>query len=626
MSLFYCPTGSTDQVLETVACELEFGTAETVAQKGIPAYVWRDWDARRFGPAEDPSTGIKVVLSGRLALSRDQWRHAEGLPFRGGLAARIILERYLNGGAEAVTPFNGPALVVVEDPRAMKVTFWTDQFGYHPCYIYRGDDPENRIILTFPDLILCDPATDHSFDLVSMAEFLRGWRTVPPHTYFSAVKHAGAATRTTIDLASGAMTSEEYWRPFEDELFPSIEAAADALAAAVDEAIKERTDFVERPVFMVSGGADSRVLLFSTEDRDKVTGINLYESLADETAVAGALCKAAGANFLELQRDRDFYPRLLPEIVRWSGAMWSAEDSHYLGFADEIGRLQPDLVMTACTTDWVFKGYGLEKSYHQLMGKNLPFYKFERHRRKGFLPNAPTLAPADFERQIRERHDAWFDGCADALATPRDFLKVEDRRIRPACYTVSVSGQIMARTFPYDTFLADSRIAECYSRIDPVWKLNREVWGKAAARLCADAGKIVDANFGWAVDANMPEKAFRFALGWLKRRLPGPEKAAAGMTGEEDRAPSAGSWPDFGWYAKNSPSLEALWAGAPAEHRERMRLVAGEDPWERTLGEWRTDGQRLMRISTLLAHWQEVDARQSRARVNRYSIASEQLM
>lgn len=613
MSLYYCPTGATEAVLASVAAELQFGDAETIIHNGSSAYVWRDWDAARFGPAEDPQTGVMVLLSGRIALPRSEWSRAEDLPFKGGLAARVLLEKYLSGGVEAIVPFNGSAIVLIEDARSRTVTVWTDQFGYHPCFLYRTTNPAETVVTTFPDLILCDQAKDHALDLLSMAEFVRGWRAVPPHSYFERIKHAGAATRVTIQLNTGETTATEYWRPFEQEFYPDIDTAADALAAAVDVAIKERTDFAERPVFMISGGADSRVLLFATENRAKVTGVNLYERLAEETAVAKELCDLAGINFVALQRDRDFYPRLLPEITRWSGGMWSAEDSHYLGFADEIGEIEPDLLMTACTTDWLFKGYGLEKDHIRLFGKKLPFYKFRNVREEGFLPNSPSPFPDKLEEELRARHDAWFAACPDKLETPRDFLMVEDRRIRPACYAVSVSGQIMARTFPYDTFLADSRVAECYSRIKPSWKLNRQVWGKVAARICSDAGKVVDSNYGWAVDASMAQRAFRFAIGWFQRRVERGGQGALAMTGQEDRAPSAGSWPEYGWYAHNSPSLAALWSNASPEHQERMRIVLGEDPWESPLSTLGADGHRLMRLSTMLAYWTQVEDRKERA-------------
>ena len=70
---------------------------------------------------------------------------------------------------------------------------------------------------------------------------------------------------------------------------------ADALAEAVRSAIaRSRTAIAGRPVFFVSGGADSRVMLFCTRDRSRVVGINLYEREASEPQVARKLCEVAG--------------------------------------------------------------------------------------------------------------------------------------------------------------------------------------------------------------------------------------------------------------------------------------------------------------------------------------------
>src|SRR5262249_54529620 len=152
--------------------------------------------------------------------------------------------------------------------------------------------------------------------------------------------------------------------------------------------------------------------------------------------------------------------------------------------------------------------------------------------------------------------------------TDRDHLVVEDRRIRPSCYTVSVSGQIMYRTYPYDTFLADSRVADCYSRIQASWKLNGDVWGAAAALVCKDAVDIVDANFGWRLNASTSSKLLAFAQGWVKRRLSRlasrPRQPAA-----SNHPPSPASWPELGWYANHSPTIKQFWNSVPSDHRER---------------------------------------------------------
>ena len=541
-----------------------------------------------------------------------EWERAAALPFEGGLAARTLLSRYLEGGVDAVVPFNGPAAIVILDPRDRIVHAITDQFGYHPLFgvSLDGDGLDGKGLTTFPDLVLCDPEADSRPDHVSMAEFLRAWRATPPHTYFEAVRHVGAASVTTISLDSGKATTRTYWDPLEHEPFANVGEAAEALASAIKDGMAERTAIAERPLFFVSGGADSRVLLYAADDPARVTGVNLYERPGVETDVARALTEAAGSRFLALQRSPEFYAENLSRNVRWSGGMWCAEDAHYLGFEPELAVHRPDLVMTACTTDWVFKGYGLEKTYRRIGGKPLPIYRFTDRREEGFLPNRPTAAPAALEAEVRARHDAWFSDLPDVLASDRDRRRVEDRRVRPTCYTVSVSGQIMPRTMPYDTFLADSRVAAVYARTRAAWTLNGELWGKAAARVCEKAGPMVDANFGWPVDAGVPARFAYFVAGSLKRKLLPREVAAVA---DDGRSPSSGSWPSMGWYAANSKVLGEFWSNASPDHRERLRHLAGEDPFDRPLSAWAGDGQRMMRMATLLAHWRESEARRTRA-------------
>lgn len=611
MSLYFVVNGIDKARLKCVQREVSYGGKSTVMHTGVPGWLWVDDAPERFGPAVDPVTKIEAICSGRTAWSALDWSRAKRLPYSGGLANRLLLERFIAGGPSSVVPFNGAAVIVIHDPKHGMVHVWTDQFGYHPCFIYRGDRADHCIITTFPDALLADASVRLTYDIVSMAEFMRAWRATPPHTYFSEVKHAGVATHVAIDIRSGRITQESYWAPFQEPFFPSIDTAAEELAAAVNTSIFERTAIAERPVFFVSGGADSRVMLFCAADRSRVTGVNLYERAAAETDFSRRLCEAAGCNFVSIQRDNNYYPRNLPDMVRWSGAMWSAEDTHYPGFADHLAELGPDLVMTACTTDWLFKGYGLEKKYRSLFGRHLPFLIYTNERVDGFLPNVPLPAPPILSRAVEDRMAAWFDGCPRKLSSPQDRLMVEDRRIRPVAYTVSVSGPVMYRIFPYDTFLADSRVASCYSRSHPDWKLNRELWGKVAARLCKGAGQIMDANYGWRVDASMPEKALMFASGWVGRRI--PFAATAGNANDDSRPPSSGSWPELGWYARHSATLEQMWTTASAEERDGLTMICETDPWKRSLGDWATDSNQLFRMLTLLCHWRECARRRERA-------------
>ncbi len=609
MSLYFCVGGSDNGRLETIAKELQNTGKETVVKAGPIGWLWVDDQPLRFGPAKDESTGVTVVSSGRLVCSAFEWEAAKRLPYRGGLANRLILEKYLTSGPHSVCPYNGSAIIIIHDSREDIIHVWTDQLGYHPCFIYREDAPAQCIITTFPDLLLADPCVNISYDLASMAEFIRGWRATPPNTYFSEVKHTGAAVHITIDIKARQLVRDQYWRPFEEDFYPDMGAATEALSDAVRMAITERTAIARRPLVFISGGADSRVLIFSASDRTKVTGVNLYERAATETDIARKLCETAGCGFASFQRDNDYYPRNLPDIVHWSGAMWSAEDTHYPGFSAELASIDPDLVMTACTTDWVFKGYGLEKKHNSLFGRNLPIMSYANKRVNGFLPNYPLPSPLALSSQIDDRLATWFSDCAMDIRTPRERLMIEDRRIRPTAYTVSVSGSVMYRVFPYDIFLADSRVADCYSKTHPDWKLNHELWGKVAERICGDAKSIVNSNYGWKLGASTPEKLVYFAYGWLRRRL----TRYSTSRGDETRPPSAGSWPDFGWYAKHSPTLKVLWESVTHEEREMMAVICGSDPWDKPLASWSADGNYLMRVLTLLIHWRECSERRKRA-------------
>jgi hypothetical protein len=568
------------------------------------SFVWLAFDCRdRYSPAFDSQSGVRVVSAGQLVFPGELWQRAQRLPFAGGLANRLVLEKYLEGGEAAITPFNGAACVAIWDPRVAKLHLWTDQFGYHPVYQYQGSpDCIPTVLTTFPDALKADPLVNCELDVVSLAEFLRAWRVTPPHTYYKNLSHVGAATHLECELKSGKQHKRTYWKPFIQDFYKSLDDAAEDLSSALKSAVAERTSIAKKACFFVSGGSDSRVMLFGADDPSKIVSINIYETEPTyESKTAEALCKRAGSQFIGQSRDNDYYPRMLAENVRWSGAMWSAEDSHYLGFKSVVDKLDVDLVMTACTTDWIFKGYGLEKTWKKLFGRYLPLKEFLPERQDCFLPNMARPAPPALKEEIENRFEAWFTGCPKKLKSDIDYLQVEDRRIRPSCYTVSVSGQMMYRVFPYNTFLADSRVAQCYGKI-PAWmKLNGQVWGKAAALVCKGAVDIVDSNFGWSVNANAFEKLVAFSRGWIGRRIarlrPKPQSTCTGGNHPACYA----SWPEYGWYATHSPTVEKLWNAVDESNKSLLATAWGSDPWQVERQQWALTPLDFFRLLTAVS-------------------------
>ena len=603
--------GDARERLARCAAGLRYGDEAEVLHCDRVGFAWLGFDRpEQFAPAVDRHTGSWLAAAGRVSWPGEALLRAEGDSIEGGRHTGYLLQRFLGGGPGAITGFSGAALICLYDKPADTLHCWTDPFGYHPAFLYRrADDGSPQAVTTHPDVLWHDPATPLEWDDVSAVEMLRAWRVTPPHTYYRQVKHLGAAAHVWWKPGQPSVQQQTYWQPRFDALHRSLGEASEDIAEAVGSAIAQRTrEAGGTTALLVSGGADSRVMLYAADDPKQLVGINLYEFPSDEARIAQQLCQRSGATYVGFGRDADYYPRLMAESVRWSGGMWCLEDNHYTGVGHLIRQAQSQLVMTACTTDWLFKGYGLEKRAKTLMGRQLPTKAFVDHRVDGFLPNVPTAAAPRWSAAVDQRMQDWFAGTPSTLHSAQDRLQVEDRRIRPACYTVSVSGPIMYRIYPFDTFMADPRVAAAYERTPPEMKLNGDAWGRAAARICQQAADIVDANFGWRTNASQTGKLIRFGRGWVRRKLLS-RLGRAQAQAASDHPPPAGSWPQMQWYIANSPTLRRFWDQVPGEDRDRMNHLLDADMFAVPLDQWRGDANHFFRAATLLAHWQSVRER-----------------
>jgi hypothetical protein len=597
------------QSVDRLTC-LPGESVETIVEEDL-AIAWVSHDPfDLFAPTYHAETGVRVITSGRVAWEESEWRRAEGLSqFTGGLSNRLILDRYLSHGIDAVERFNGSALVVIYDPREQIVHLLTDHFGFYPAFLYRAESVTDCVISTFPDAIAQDSQTHTTADLVSMAEFLREWKITPPHTYYNEIKYAGAASHSCWNLSDLTYRQRVYWQPFQTGFASSFDRAVDDLTEAVQNAIQIRTLPRLAPIVTyMSGGMDSRVIPFAASDSSSMYGINLYDVPNRESAIAQQLCEAAGVRYIGYARDKDYYPRWMRQGVKISGAMWSVEDNHFLGTLETIQKLGAKTVLAAFPVDDLFKGACLEQRYVQLLGRNLPFFQFDKTCVRGFLmEDPPRPAPSEFADAIDQRLQAWFGDLPEKLHTDEQRLQVEDRRVRPGCYQPGLSDNMMFRIVPYDIFLADRAIADCYSQTRPQWKINATLWSQVVARICGTS--IVDANRGWRPGASHAEKLLIFAGDWLQRRWVKSPKAS-------DSLATDGSWSNLGWYAVHSPTLRDLWESTPERDRQQITALWGSDPWSIPLSDWAKPATLtakgmchsnspygLFRILTLLNHW-----------------------
>jgi phage tail protein X len=113
-------------------------------------------------------------------------------------------------------------------------------------------------------------------------------------------------------------------------------------------------------------------------------------------------------------------------------------------------------------------------------------------------------------------------------------------------------------------------------------KLNRSLFARTVGKICGDAiSNIPDANTGVPISASLLREASSAHLrraGQLLEKLK-PSNA------------SNNSWLNWGYYARQSKVVQALWAAPTPDALEVFRQVLGHDGFSPDLGAY--DGRRI---------------------------------
>lgn len=532
------------------------------------------WD-----PATDPASGVTVWLGGRVALDEDEWEAAAALPYRGGLACRRALDEYLLAPETFPQDQNGAFALVVWDPRDQSLHLATDRMGFFPVYLRaEGDRP---VLATHPD-VLADAVGGAALDLGTMAEVLVRGRGLLPRTYYEEVRELEPGTVYSW-RGGGPARQRAYWTP-EYRVDPGVGAdpLGEELAAAITAAVRRRTlPRLGTSALMLSGGADSRAVLYAACDPAAVTSITLYSEPNAELAIARALAERAGSPHLALRRSFEYYGEHAPETVRVSGGMWNALDGHWTGFVPEISRLGAETLLTGCYADYLFKGLASNRRRRTLLGRDLPLYEFAPYADRWYVPSGPV--GERWRGAVRERRAAHFAGLDLADGSDEGRWRVELRRVRPLSRAAGTAGRlVLERTVGWDPIFADDALIDLYQRVPPSLKLNGQVWERAVARICRAAGDVVNNNSQSPIGASETRKVLSFLYGVAYRKVRKRDLDGTPLGGGHSR----GSWPDFNHYLRQSRVVPDFWAERAPETTEVLADLLGEDPNERTVPEW----------------------------------------
>lgn len=545
-------------------------------------------------PAVEPESGVRVALVGRITLSETAWQQATALPYEGGAACRHILHAFLtdeNGFAETL---DGAFGVVIWDPRQRALHVVTDRMGFLPLYQWRTNGLP--VVATHPDVLADHTDGQHELDLLSMAEVLATGSASHPHTYYQDIEVLDPGCVYTW-TASGTNSKRAYWTPrYRGEARARMQELGEALEGALRGAVERRTLSLLGPAgVLLSGGADSRAVLYAACEPAAVTSITFYDMPNAEFETARRLAERVGSEHVGLRRDFEHYGLGAAEAVRVTGGTWNILDAHYTRFIPQLRALGLDTLLTGCYADYLFKGLTSNRTYKTLFGKNLPLYNFAPFSLQWYAPHGPVAER--WREPVRERQRAIYDGLDLEDESDAGRWAIELRRIRPVAREADTAGRLLLqRTLPWDPLFADTALIDLYERVPPSLKLNGQVWEDAVGRICRVGGDIANNNSLSRIGASETEKTLAFLRGVVYRKLFGRDVDGTPLDGSVTR----GSWPDFNYYLRHSKVVPELWADPAPRTRDVLTELVGEDPWSRPMGEWAKRGSLLfLRLVTL---------------------------
>lgn len=523
-----------------------------------------------WGSFHSPDQALFVGLCGRIALESKLWGEADRVEGRGGLACKHIARAYREGGIQAVEGLSGNFVILLHDRAARKLFLTTDRWGMVPAF--RCQTRTGRLLYgSHPDAVADAAGESRNWDLTSFAEFVLAGRLSAPFTYYERIKALPVASTTTLSFAEEGRIIEESRVYFRFDQQPQTERHFDELteqfAAAFRNAVSKRTlPELGRSAVALSGGLDSRTVLSAAANAKALLTFSCYDSENREFRIARSIAHEAGAEFVPLKRDSDYYGDHALLGTRISAGMGCIASNHFLGVRTPLKDLGVENLLTGCYCDYLFKGLAVNRRWNRLTTReHLGPFSFSYY--SAHFTSDTALAGA-----VRQRLEQLFPSDLRRYDTESNVLNVERRRVFPLCYEEdNAERTIPQRVMGWYAPVADNGLMEVILRMSVAMKLNRRLFARMVQRVCGEnLCRIPDANTGAPVNASPAREAVLYHLAraealWRKIR---PSNA------------TSGSWLNWNFYAGQSRVIQELWKSPNAEAGEVFRAILGKDQYE----------------------------------------------
>ncbi|HTZ36852.1 MAG TPA: asparagine synthase (glutamine-hydrolyzing) [Stellaceae bacterium] len=234
----------------------------------------------------------------------------------------VLLYGYREWGTELPQRLNGMFAFAIYDRKRRKLFLARDRFGEKPLYYYRK--PGLFAFASELTALTRHRRFDAPLSERGLQKFFAYGYIPSPHTHYEGVSKLPPGSHLTLDLESGEVATERYWRfriEPDESLGPPREAAlAEELRALFVQAVRRRLMSDVPLGLFLSGGVDSAAVLAATAQQVPAAEIRSFtigfrEPSFDESAAARATAQAIGSTHREEMLDLGTARALIPEVL-----------------------------------------------------------------------------------------------------------------------------------------------------------------------------------------------------------------------------------------------------------------------------------------------------------------------
>jgi asparagine synthase (glutamine-hydrolysing) len=487
---------ATDSMALLTAPSVHRSSSKTT-ETDLPVRCWVLGDVYGYDPSAIDGSGA----SGRSGAYEP--RPADTDP------ARYCAALYDRHGLEFLRGLNGNFTLVIHDPVGDRLHLCTDRFGTVPLYWARPD-AETVVLSANIQLVPAHPEVDTAFDPGYLHEYLAFRRTFGVTTPFEGIEKLEPGTVTTISLADGELTTEQYWRPQHRPREESFEWFVDEFATRFQTIVDEWTRDDREYGVLLSGGSDSRLVLAALDD---AVGFHMNDWMNREARTAERVAFEADAEFELLERGAQYRIDAL-ERNRWASSFngWFTQP-YTSGFETRITE-RVDGLLSGLYADSLFGGFSIPSPRVSL----------------GPLGSvrAPVERPVD---SLDDYIDLLLEEAHDGLEMPTDLRSVLEANIYRDgdqivhhgvtydsldelvyfgdCYPLSNDDDLrfhthLRRACPSRSPFLDNRLLDLSLSMPVRYRLRRDLVNRAVDRLDPDLASIPHASTGVALSRPFP--------------------------------------------------------------------------------------------------------------------------